>query len=215
MEFSPASSLRRATGRAKSDVANKLVSMLLHDISRRLVEKTGAITVASASYTRQVEEVFGTRCLYCGRDLERDRVAVEHLDGMNRFRLGLHIPGNVAVSCKSCNQEKRRDDQLKELKLARAGWESFLHHDMQSCAPNCKTCGYWVQLFPDPGAKVRHLETARARILAFRTRFAAILERSELAKTGLRESVERLYRNCQQFAEQQIAELSAAALRNL
>ena len=35
MEFDSAQALRRATGRAKSDVANKLVSMLLHEISRR------------------------------------------------------------------------------------------------------------------------------------------------------------------------------------
>ena len=36
MSFDTSAYLRRATGRAKSDVANKLVSMFLHDVSRRL-----------------------------------------------------------------------------------------------------------------------------------------------------------------------------------
>ncbi len=36
MSFDTSGYLRRATGRAKSDVANKLVSMYLHDVSRRL-----------------------------------------------------------------------------------------------------------------------------------------------------------------------------------
>jgi hypothetical protein len=61
---------------------------------------------------------------------------------MNRFRVGLHVPGNVAVACRRCNSEKRRDDQKVALILATTGWESFLAHDGTRCAAVCKTCSY-------------------------------------------------------------------------
>ena len=35
MSFNVAAALRKSTGRAKSDVANKLVSMFLHEVSRK------------------------------------------------------------------------------------------------------------------------------------------------------------------------------------
>ena len=53
---------------------------------------------------------------------------------MNRYRAGLHCPGNVLVACKMCNSEKRRDDSLRVLSLATSGWESFLSHDGTRCA---------------------------------------------------------------------------------
>ena len=84
MSFDTSAYLRRATGRAKSDVANKLVSMFLHDVSRRLCAKL-TLNVNDPCYTQAVEAAFGAACCYCGNPLEIDRAAVEHLDGMNRF----------------------------------------------------------------------------------------------------------------------------------
>lgn len=215
MDFRTSLHLRKATSRAKSDVANKLVSMLLHEISRRVTEKAGSTSITDADYTEQVEESFGHRCLYCGRQLENERAAVEHLDGMNRFRLGLHVPGNVAVACIWCNREKRRDDQLMTLTLADTGWESFLSHDMRRCPVDCKTCAYWVRIFPDAKNRFRHLDEARSRIHAFRERFAPVIEESKKVKNVLHDSVERLYRDCQTFAEERISSLSAAVLAKL
>jgi hypothetical protein len=124
MTFQTSLYMRRATGRAKSDVANKLVSMLLHEVSRKICGSL-KLNVSDSDYIEAVVQRFGDCCCYCERPLENDRAAVEHLDGMNRFRAGLHIPGNVTVSCKKCNNEKRRDDQRPELVLANSGWESF------------------------------------------------------------------------------------------
>src|SRR4051812_21277901 len=98
MSFDTSAYLRRATGRAKSDVANKLISMLLHEVSRKLCSKM-ELSVNDPRYAKAVCEAFGSNCCYCGRTLESDRASVEHLDGMNRFRIGLHIPGNVIVAC--------------------------------------------------------------------------------------------------------------------
>jgi len=99
MSFDTSKYLANATSRAKSDVANKLVSMFLHELSRRLSAEVGG-GVTDPEYTRAVAETFGTGCAYCDRPLEPDRASVEHLDGMNRHRVGLHVAGNVVVSCK-------------------------------------------------------------------------------------------------------------------
>lgn len=120
MSFDSSQALKKATGRAKSDVANKLVSMFLHEVSRRACE-AGGESVSNSDYRAAVVNAFGHCCLYCNRELEHDRAAVEHLDGMNRFRVGLHVPGNVAVACRRCNSEKRRDDQKPVLHLAPNG----------------------------------------------------------------------------------------------
>jgi len=199
MNFEPSAYLCAATSRAKSDVANKLVSMFLHEISRRVAAEIG-LGVTAVEYANSVTECFSDKCGYCGRILEKDRVAVEHLDGMNRFRVGLHIPGNVILSCKRCNGEKRRDDTLQQLVLAESGWESFLSHNSRTCAVKCKTCLYWKALWPDDTERSSNLELAKQRILAFRARYPISKEWSRRAHIALKGDLEVLYRDCQQFA---------------
>src|ERR1700691_2973193 len=123
----PTSQLRSATRRAKSDVANKLISMFLHELSRR-ISRDWKIRIDTEEYARLVRERFNNRCPYCSCDLAGTVSVIEHLDGMNRYRAGLHVPGNVLVACRRCNGEKRRDDSLKVLLLAESGWASFLSH---------------------------------------------------------------------------------------
>src|ERR1017187_5289737 len=88
------SQLRSATRRAKSDVANKLISMFLHELSRRLAQKW-RVRVDGEEYGRLVREWFNNQCPYCLRSLADTEPIIEHLDGMNRYRAGLHVPGNV------------------------------------------------------------------------------------------------------------------------
>lgn len=206
MNFDSALALKGATGRAKSDVANKMVSMFLHEVSRHVC-LAGGSNVASPAYHAAVVEAFGHRCLYCGRNLEHDRASVEHLDGMNRFRAGLHIPGNVAVSCKPCNNEKRRDDQKPELSLANSGWESFLSHNGLSCLAGCKSCAYWVAKLPEPSIRTDFLKSAIVRIHRFKAPFARFTRWSEAARPSIKELTEGLYRSCQSFATGQIERL--------
>src|SRR6266478_6503070 len=144
----PTSHLRSATRRAKSDVANKLISMFLHELSRK-ISQDWPVKVDGEEYEELVRKRFNNQCPYCSRDLAKMASVVEHLDGMNRYRVGLHIPGNVLVACKQCNSEKRRDDSLKILSLARSGWESFLSHDGTRCAVSCPTCRYWKDIWED------------------------------------------------------------------
>src|SRR5665213_1398932 len=120
--------LRSATRRAKSDVANKLISMFLHELSRR-ISREWPIRVDGEEYEELVRSHFANRCPYCSCDLLSTISVIEHLDGMNRYRAGLHVPGNVLVACRKCNGEKRRDDSVRTLTLAGSGWESFLSHD--------------------------------------------------------------------------------------
>lgn len=200
------SKLRTATRRAKSDVANKLVSMFLHELSRS-ISQSWHIRVDSAEYELLVREHFGNRCPYCSLDLSYADAVVEHLEGMNRYRGGLHVPGNVLVACSKCNCEKRRDDSMKTLTLATSGWESFLSHDGQRCAASCRTCAYWTQRWPERQKRVSLMNENRERILRFRRLFA-------LSETGMSLPVEelpavliQLYTDCQAFAENEIKSL--------
>ena len=214
MNFDTAKYLAGATSRAKSDVANKLVSMFLHELSRRLSVELG-ISVTDPTYTRAVTDTFGITCAYCERVLERDRVAVEHLDGMNRYRVGLHIAGNVVVSCRQCNSEKRRDDSRKHLTLAATGWESFLAHDGARCAVDCKTCGYWKSLWPEPSSRVQRLQAAHKRIEVFRSGFPKAITFCEKAKSDLSDHLDLLYRECQDFASGRIAGAVGEAVKRI
>lgn len=214
MAFDSKRYLAGATSRAKSDVANKLVSMFLHDLSRRISAKL-SVSVKEESYTGAVIEIFGHQCAYCERVLEDDRVAVEHLEGMNRFRAGLHIPGNVVVSCKRCNSEKRRDDSRQVLHLASSGWESFLCHDGSGCKPDCKTCVYWRSVWPNSQIRFEKLMTARARIVSFRAKFPKEMASCERARNELKISLEILYREGQEFAAQKINQSVATVLEQM
>src|SRR5580704_17397743 len=185
MTFKASECLRAATSRAKSDVANKLVSMFLHDLSRKICASLRA-SITDAQYAAAVDAAFGSNCGYCCQPLEKDRTSVEHLEGMNRFRLGLHIPGNVILACKRCNGEKRRDDQLHELTLAECGWESFLSHDLTRCGATCNTCRYWRIVWPEPIERSESMKKARERIAAFRSLYPASLLWGRGARTFLR-----------------------------
>lgn len=184
-------------------MANKLVSMFLHELSRKITASLG-LGVTDATYANAVEGLFGSGCCYCGQPLENDRTSIEHLEGMNRFRLGLHIPGNVIVACKRCNVEKRRDDQLVHLALAETGWESFLSHDSTRCKAGCKACAYWSRVWPDSAERVESMRNAKQRIVGFRARYPESLEWSAKATGFLRQTVDTLYRGCQEFATVQI-----------
>jgi hypothetical protein len=203
MNFPASAYLRKATSRAKSDVANKLVSMFLHDLSRRICASL-KLNVTDARYAEAVDAAFGSNCCYCYQPLEKDRSSVEHLEGMNRFRLGLHVPGNVILACKRCNGEKRRDDQLDQLTLAECGWESFLSHDSTRCGATCNTCRYWGMVWSDPAERAERMRNARQKIAAFRSQYPASLQWSRGARTFLRQTADSLYRGCQEFATSQI-----------
>jgi hypothetical protein len=201
-----ASCLQRATSRAKSDVANKLVSMLLHELSAKVIGESGR-SVSSPAYARLVAEHFGDACPFCGQGLAGRRVAVEHLDGMNRFRVGLHVPGNVLVACHTCNTEKRRDDQLERLHLADSGWGSFLSHDGTRCIATCKSCSYWRRVWPD-AAHAQRLVASRAAIEKFRRieDHAELLTRAERIREECAVDIQRLYRDGQRFASDRISD---------
>jgi hypothetical protein len=199
----PSSQLRSATRRAKSDVANKLVSMFLHELSRRIGE-TWPMRVDSEAYEKLVRERFNNQCPYCSRDLTSRAAVVEHLDGLNRFRAGLHVPGNVLVACRECNSEKRRDDSLRVLSLGGSGWESFLYHDGTRCPGSCHTCAYWTRVWADPAERRLRLSESLEKIRSFRHEFSEF-ERllPELSET-LPSLLTKLYSDCQKFAESEI-----------
>jgi hypothetical protein len=199
----PSSLLRTATRRAKSDVANKLVSMFLHELSKSIV-RTWEFRVDSEQYGALVRDHFGNRCPYCLCDLNLFAAIVEHLDGMNRYRAGLHVPGNVLVACKRCNSEKRRDDSLKNLVLAETGWASFLSHDGSRCPAKCNTCRYWAERWDDETERKHILCQNFERIESFRAIFADFQQVLPTLTETLPTLLAKLYIDCQVFAETEI-----------
>ncbi len=171
------------------------------------------LNVTDPVYASAVAKAFGNTCCYCGRPLEIDRASVEHLDGMNRFRVGLHIPGNVIIACARCNREKRRDDAIVNLTLAQSGWESFLSHDSTKCETGCNSCSYWNLIWPDSLERAVKLGEALARIRAFRENYAAYLELNSRAKIALAAKMDAIYRDCQSFATERIREAVEDVLR--
>jgi hypothetical protein len=197
------SKLRAATRRAKSDVANKLVSMFLHELSRR-ISRNWEIRVDGEAYRGLVRQWFENRCPYCLRDLADSSYVVEHLDGMNRYRAGLHVPGNVIVACKTCNGEKRRDDSLKVLTLGQLGWESFLSHNDTQCDIKCRTCLYWKSIWQDDAERLSRLAENLSRIRDFRASFPDFAGILPVMHRLSPELLTRLYSDCQEFANREI-----------
>lgn len=202
----PASLLRTATRRAKSDVANKLVSMFLHELSQSISENW-KVKIGSAEYVELVRDTFGNLCPYCSCDLTQANSVIEHLDGMNRLRAGLHVPGNVLVACKPCNNEKRRDDSQRSLSLAATGWESFLSHDGTRCEASCLTCRYWADRWKDKGGRQKALSDSLQRIRLFRAGFKEFQGALPALQANLPVLLAKLYSDCQVFAEKEIKSL--------
>ncbi len=200
------SQLRSATRRAKSDVANKLVSMFLHELSRK-ISQDWPLRVDGEEYESRVRQCFKNECPYCSSSLVVAEPVIEHLDGMNRFRVGLHVPGNVLVACKRCNSEKRRDDQMTLLVLAGSGWESFLSHDGTRCAPSCLTCKYWTERWSPEPERVARLNENLQRIRSFRSEFPEFQSFLPVVAQKLPAIVTKLYTDCQIFAESEIKSL--------
>ncbi len=183
----PTSQLRSATRRAKSDVANKLVSMFLHELSRS-ISQDWPLKVDDEEYEKLVREQFNNQCPYCCCDLATTTCVIEHLDGMNRCRAGLHVAGNVLVACRRCNNEKRRDDSLPTLSLADSGWESFLSHEDET----------------ERGSRLsRNLQ----RIRSFRSSFLEFQQILPSLSQSLPALLAKLYSDCQAFAEKEIKSL--------
>ena len=202
----PTSQLRSATRRAKSDVANKLVSMFLHELSRR-VSRTWRMTADSEEYEKIVRERFENRCPYCSCDLANTVTVIEHLDGMNRLRVGLHVPGNVLVACRRCNNEKRRDDSLLVLSLAKSGWESFLSHDGSRCATTCRTCLYWKEIWVEEAERKLRLSENLQRLRLFRRSFSEFEQILPSLIDSMPALLTKLYADCQAFAEREMESL--------
>jgi hypothetical protein len=182
--------------------------MFLHELSRRIAENW-RIRIGGEEYERLVRQSFNNQCPYCCRPLADAEPVIEHLDGMSRYRVGLHVPGNVLVACRRCNGEKRRDDSAKILPLAESGWASFLSHDGTQCAPSCPTCRYWSNVWGDEAERKMRLRENLERIRSFRRAFPDFERILPVVRKTLPGLVTKLYSDCQLFAETEIRSLLA------
>lgn len=204
----PFAQLRRRNQRQKSDVAQKLVAMCLHDLSSKLIKEWPELKVETPSYSQAVREAFSDECAFCDSKLAAD-THVEHLVAMNRARCGLHIAGNVVLSCKRCNNAKRRDDQALTRTFGTSGWDNFLGHDGSCVQMPCSTCSYWKSRVDSPTARRDHMNARSSRIREFRQRFRDIDTRS------FANALEAVYRKWQGEAENATEEFTQSALASI
>jgi len=180
--------------------------MFLHEFSRRISEDW-PIRVDGEEYEGLVRKWFDNRCPYCSCNLADTVSVIEHLDGMNRYRAGLHAPGNVLVACRRYNSEKRRDDSSKVLSLAKSGWESFLSHDGTQCVASCLTCRYWTGIWENEIERRLRLDENLQRIRSFRNEFSGFQQVLPTLGESLPALLTKLYSDCQTFAETEIKSL--------
>jgi hypothetical protein len=187
--------------------------MFLHELSRKIC-KEWPLKVNGEEYAERVRVYFENRCPYCSRDLRNAAPVVEHLDGMNRYRAGLHLPGNVLVACKECNSEKRRDDSSELLVLAKSGWEAFLSHDGARCPATCATCRYWRGIWHEDKIRSSKLNENLEKVRAFRRAFPEFERVLPQVMEVLPALLTTLYSECQSFAESEIKSLMERFERN-
>ncbi|MGO9095583.1 MAG: HNH endonuclease [Bryobacteraceae bacterium] len=180
--------------------------MFLHELSRRIAE-SWHFRVDGEEYENLVRKWFNNQCPYCCRPLTDGGSVVEHLDGMNRYRAGLHVAGNVLVACRKCNGEKRRDDSARTLSLAESGWASFLSHDGTRCTASCLTCRYWSSVWGDEAERKTRMSENSERIRSFRAAFPEFERILPVVREALPELLTKLYSDCQSFAESEIGTL--------
>jgi hypothetical protein len=180
-----------------------MIGMFLHELSRK-ISRDWPLRTDSEAYAQLVRTWFKNHCPYCSCELVSGAVVVEHMDGMNRNRVGLHVPGNVIMSCKRCNGEKRRDDSLPVLTLAESGWESFLSHDGTRCLPRCATCSYWTTVWFDPAERRERLANNLRTLRNFREEFPDFQKAIASHQNVLPQLLAQLYADCQSFAETEI-----------
>ncbi len=180
--------------------------MFLHELSRK-ISQNWPIKVECEEYVELVRSRFHSLCPYCSRELTTTASVIEHLDGMNRYRMGLHVPGNVLIACRKCNSEKRRDDALRVLSLGSFGWESFLSHDGTRCAEACKTCRYWRTIWEDEAERRLRLAQNLQRIRSFRQAFPEFERVLPTLTETLPALLTKLYSDCQDFAKTEVTSL--------
>lgn len=55
---------------------------------------------------RRLLDDFGNKCVYCSRTLDLKTIVIDHVVPINKSDVGLHMLGNFAAACSSCNSKK-------------------------------------------------------------------------------------------------------------
>lgn len=103
-----------------ADAANTAVRAFLTKVGEFYLGRTfnTGVGQGKSDWERIRDIVFNGECAYCGASGQS--LQIEHLLMFNRTEYGLHHPGNIVPSCKSCNKRERNDDNTY------ADWQEHL-----------------------------------------------------------------------------------------
>ena len=92
------------------DAANTAVRAFLTKVGEHYLGRSFNVAAGKAKedWRRIYEKVFGSECANCGK--RGVQLQIDHLVMFNRAQYGLHHPGNVVPSCKSCNKRRKKED---------------------------------------------------------------------------------------------------------
>ena len=108
-----------------ADAANTAVRAFLTRVGEYYLGRPFNIGSGKAKddWSRIRKDIFKGRCAYCGEECANPQM--EHLIMFNRIEFGLHHPGNIIPTCKSCNKRYKKPDNTY------ATWEEQLEHICQ------------------------------------------------------------------------------------
>jgi 5-methylcytosine-specific restriction endonuclease McrA len=108
MEKDQPISVYTETGILLSHCSRKRAAQMVHRKKARWVDRDKLITLISVGYSKKIHyNVIArdeSRCIYCDKLLEREKITFDHLTP--RSRGGSDYEDNIGCSCVDCNQDK-------------------------------------------------------------------------------------------------------------
>ena len=162
-----------------ADAANTAIRAFLTRVGEHYLGRsfnTGN-SKAKDDWNRIKIDVFKGRCAYCGDECANPQM--EHIIMFNRAEFGLHHPGNIIPSCKSCNKRYKKADNTY------VNWEEHLESI-------CNARGQQDKISERKGKILVHIKTEEYPDL------------SREEKHAIRVIAKSLYKNVQLEAEKSL-----------
>lgn len=109
-----------------SQAASQAVRKLLREIGKQYDLSRGFKPFSDNKSKFDLILFFEYKCCYCNENLNNKQWDKDHLVPMNKDHAGLHAWGNIALSCKQCNNQRQSLDWVDFLKIKSQSEEEFI-----------------------------------------------------------------------------------------
>lgn len=109
-----------------SQAASQAVRKLLRDLGRQYDIHRGLRPFSDNKSIFSLILFFDYKCCYCHVSLRDKQWDKDHLEPINKDHAGLHAWGNIAPSCKKCNNQRLNQDWAQFLRTKTKDEEDFI-----------------------------------------------------------------------------------------